>query len=214
MEGMVLHMASLTIQAVERSAQGKGAARKQRESLQVPAVVYGQGQPAQAISVNSKEMTKLVEHGAAGHLITLEVGANKRSVLLKEVQRDALSGKLLHVDFMVVALDKKIHTVVPITVSGELSRKLDRVVVHGAREITVECLPTAIPDHIEFNAENLEIGESLKASQLVLPAGVTLVTEPDTMILAITQPRAAIEAEAEAGTAEPEVVSEKKAAKE
>lgn len=203
-------MASLAIKAAERSGHGRGAARELRAVGQVPAVVYGQGQPAQSISVAARDLAKLVEHGAEGHLISLQIGNAQKSVLLKELQRDAISGKFLHVDFHAVALDRKVHTVVPIVVLGELSRNADRVVVHGAREITVECLPTAIPEHFEVNAENLEIGESFKAGQLTLPAGVSLVTDPETMIVAITQPRAAVEAEETTEAAEPEVVGEKK----
>jgi large subunit ribosomal protein L25 len=189
-------MENLAIQAVERTERGRSGVRQTRLAGKVPAVVYGQGQPATLVEVDAKDLDKIVSHGAAGHLITLNVGGTAHAVLMKEVQRDPVNRQVLHVDFHAVSLDRKVHTEVTIVVVGEHSRTGDRVVVHGAREIAVECLPAAIPEHIEVNAENLEVGESIKASQLILPAGVTLVTDPDTMIISITEPRAAVEAEA------------------
>lgn len=187
-------MESLTIQATERSVSGKGAAHKARQAGKVPAVAYGRDYSAQLLEVDAKELTRLVERGAQGRLVVLNVNGAKRSVLLKEVQRDPLTGRPLHADFHAVALDQKIRTEVPVTITGE-GRLVDRVLVHGAREVMVECLPMAIPEYFEVNVENLEVGESIKAGQLTLPSDVTLLADPETVIVSITVPRAAIETE-------------------
>ncbi|HHW10972.1 MAG TPA: 50S ribosomal protein L25 [Firmicutes bacterium] len=206
-------MSMLTIKASPRTGRGKEAAKKLRAAGMVPAVLYGGAVETQLLAVEAKALSKLISQGAASHLVQLETAAGSLPVLLKEVSRDPLSGRLVHVDFYQVAMDRKLRTVVPVVLTGEGQRAADGgVVVHTAREVEVECLPAQIPDRLEADISKLAIGESLKAADLVLPEGVELVSDPDTVIASITTPASEeeLEAQTEEQVAEPELVGKEK----
>lgn len=210
-------MAGLAIQAELRSTGGKGRARQVRAAKKVPAVIYGASIAPQPIAVDAKQLQQLVEQGAEGRLVTVQLPDAQQAAMLREVQRDVIKGTLLHADFHAVALDQAIQTPVPIAVLGEHTQNAERVIVHGAREVIVECLPTAIPEYLEVNVEDLQVGETIRAEELELPAEVTLISDPDTVIVSATAPRAALEeAEPEeaAEEAEPGLVGADKEAEE
>lgn len=184
-------MAELVISGEVRTRTGKGVARRARVAGKVPAVVYGPNQPANSLLVDARELVRAIQQGSEGRLVILNVSGNRQPVILKDVQVDSLKGTPLHADFHAVALDQVIQTSVPIVVTGEqVPGEEPRLVIHDAREITVECLPTAIPESIEVDLVDRAIGETLVASDLVLPAGVTLVSDPETVILSISVARA------------------------
>jgi large subunit ribosomal protein L25 len=216
-EGDELSMAGLAIRAELRSTGGKGRARQVRATGKVPAVIYGTTIAPQPIAVDARQLQQLVEHGAEGRLVTVQLADDQRAAILREVQRDVLKGTVLHADFHAVALDQAIQTPVSIVVLGEHTQDMARVIVHGAREVMVECLPTAIPEYFEVNVESLQVGETIRAEDLELPAGVALVSDLDTVIVSATAPRAALEEAApEEGVegAEPKPVGTAEAAEE
>jgi large subunit ribosomal protein L25 len=203
-------MAGLAIEGELRSATGKGAARKLRAAGKVPAVMYGTNMASQTLEVDAKQLSRLVEQGAQGRLVTLRLGGKERAVLLKDLQIDPIKGDPVHADFHAVALDRKLNTQVSVVILGENVKEDEGVLVHGAREITVECLPTAIPEYVELNVEDLEVGDTVRAHDLSLPPGVTLVSDPDEVIVSVVLPRAVEEEEPDTKE-EPELVDAEEA---
>ena len=169
----------------------------------VPAVVYGVGIDALSLSVSGKELGRIVDQGARGRLVKLEKEDGPLTVVLKEITRHPVSGSLLHADFHKVALDQLMNTEVSVVVVGENEREVDgAVVVQGLRHIMVECLPTEIPEYVEANVANMEIGNTLRSGDLTLPEGVTLVSDAEAVVVTVTAPSLAVEEETTADETE------------
>jgi large subunit ribosomal protein L25 len=210
-------MEKILVKADKRLEIGKGGARSLRRMGVLPAVVYSDGNST-PIKVNSKEMTKLIYSGAGEHsLITIELEkegkkASEYPVLVKDYQRDPVTEELLHVDFIEVSLEKNVNVTVPVVIVKQpVGVKMGGILQHHMREIEVECLPMQIPDKIEVDAGALEIGGSLHVSDLTVPEGVKVVTDPSELIFLVSAP-VVEEAPAEAveeEAAEPELVKGK-----
>jgi large subunit ribosomal protein L25 len=210
-------MEKILVRADARPEVGKGVARSLRRSGMLPAVVYSGGD-SKPIKVHGKEMTRLIFTGTGDHaLITIELhedGTKKSElpVLVKDYQTDPVSDELLHVDFIEVSLKKLVKVTIPIVIVKEpLGIKMGGILEHLLRDLEVECLPTQIPDKIEVDAEHIDIGHSLHVSDITIPDGINLISDPAGVILNVSAPKVeevAAEEEAEEG-AEPELVGEK-----
>jgi large subunit ribosomal protein L25 len=213
-------MQELTI--VRRSETGKGAARRARRSGSVPAILYG-GQKPETITVDPKDVLRVI-HGHAGttQLLSLRIeGENggTRLAVLRELQFDPVSEHLLHVDLQEVSATKPITVRVAVHPSGEAIGVKDtngilNLVLH---ELSVTCLPTAIPERIEADVSELRIGDVLTVASLVVPEGVRILNDAGQAVATVRPPMAeevatpAAEAPAAAvATTEPEVLSERK----
>lgn len=203
-------MANPAIQAVERSVLNKAHLRAVRRSGKVPAVVYGRDKATAHVTVDEKELRRLLDKGSEARLIDLVLNNKRIAVLIKEVQRQVVSDQILHVDFNAVDLTHEIEVVVPISLVGEHTKDIpNRVIVYNLREVEVRCLPTNLPDSIELDVTTLQIGESVKAGELVLPAGVSLVTAPDTVVVSAVVAKVAEEEPGAEEITEPEVIKVK-----
>jgi large subunit ribosomal protein L25 len=119
--------------------------------------------------------------------------------MAREIQRDHIKGRFMHVDFLVVSRDQVISVSVPVRLIGEsVGVKAGGVLEHHLWEVQVECLPTNVPEAIEADVTELEIGMSLKVSDLSAPEGVTITSNPDDSVVAAQQPQARVELEEEA----------------
>ncbi|MEW6600754.1 MAG: 50S ribosomal protein L25 [Nitrospirota bacterium] len=210
-------MEKILVKADKRPELGKGGARSLRRAGMIPAVVYSGGS-SMPIKVHGKQMTKLIYSGGGEHaLITIELNedgakTSEHPVLVKDYQRDPVSEELLHVDFMEVSLEKVVKVTVRLDIVKQPAGiKMGGIMQHRLREVEVECLPTQIPDRLEVNAESIEIGHSLHVSDLQVPEGVKIVTDPSEVILLVSAPAAeeAAPAEAAAAPTEPELVKAK-----
>ncbi|MGI6081526.1 MAG: 50S ribosomal protein L25 [Limnochordia bacterium] len=201
-------MASLAIKAAARQATGKGPARRARVAGKTPAVMYGAKTAPQMLELDARVLERLVEQGALGRLISLDLDGETRAVILKDVHRHPIKGTILHADFHAVALDEVLQTVVPVILVGEAEREADGgVVVHSTRELTVECLPTNIPQHLEVDASGLRVGDTLRAADIAMPSGVALISDPETVIATVAIPRA-VEEETEEQVEDADTVAE------
>lgn len=178
-----------------REESGKGAARKTRAAGRIPGVLYGRGQPTVSITLNPRELERLLQVSEAGlnTLIDLRfpdsARADDKVVLVKEMQRDPVRGSLLHVDLYEVDLTQTVEVEVPIHLSGKPKGvEMGGVLEHPMREIEVECLPRAIPDAITVDVSELEIGDGIHVRDLVLPEGVKLLSDPDLAVAHISAP--------------------------
>ncbi|MGS0763199.1 50S ribosomal protein L25 [Syntrophomonas curvata] len=180
----------------------------------IPGTVYGKGMGNQAISLDLRHLTRIFQnHGSRG-LFSLQIGGNGKALMavVREIQRHPITGQLIHVDFWKVSMDEKINNTVGVYITGEEELiKKGGILQVGTKEIEVLCLPQDIPEGLTCDVGTLEIGDKITAADLTVPAGVEMLSEPDTLIVTVLAPsRAATgveegETAAEAGeTAEAE----------
>src|SRR5919201_5769428 len=174
-----------------REERGSAAARRLRKTGFVPGVVYGGSAEPTAISVAERELRKALttDHGLNA-IMDVKLNGDTRPVILKEYQRDPITGRLAHIDLVVVRLDRAIQTAVTVELIGESTgAKEGGVLQQVAREITVEALPMEVPDRIEADVSGLAIGDSLRLADIPAPEGVRFVDDPDeTVIATVTVP--------------------------
>lgn len=189
--------------AEAREGTGKGAARKLRAAGRVPAILYGHGMDPLALSVDSRELFHLLHTGAGANvLVDLVVDGTEHLALPRDVQRDHIRGRFVHVDFLAVRRDEKIHVTIPLRIVGESPGvKAGGVLEHHLWELNVECLATDVPQAIDVDISGLEIGSGVRVSDLKVRSGVTILTNPEDSVVAVTQPQVAVEEEEEAAEA-------------
>lgn len=217
-----------TLAAVIRTGKGKNEARRLRASGHVPAVVYGAQKAGDEISpvhvaISPKEMMRIL-HSASGAntLITLNgPGESTQKVLVREFQIDPVTSALLHADFYRVNLERKIAVMVPIVLHGDPKgvKTQGGVLEFLHKEVEVECLPTAIPEHIDINVADLELGQAIYVRDLPATASWQPLSDADLMLVHIVNVKVAAEPAADAAAtpaaaAEPEVAKKGKTDKE
>jgi large subunit ribosomal protein L25 len=194
----------------KREETGKGVARRLRAAGRVPAVLYGHDVEATPLSVDARDLIHLFHTGAGTNvLVDLVVDGREHLAMAREVQRDHIKGRFIHVDFLAVSRTQQVTVSVPVRLVGESAGvKAGGVLEHHLWDVQVECLPTEVPDAIEADVSALEIGDSLKVADLVAPGGVTILTSPDESVVAVQQPQARIELEEAAEAVEGEAAAE------
>jgi large subunit ribosomal protein L25 len=208
--------AAAKLQVSTRAAQGSRAARRLRRGGRVPGVLYGGDSGPVSFDVDARELRlALAGHGAVVDLVV--DGGKPTPVVLKEAQRDLVRGQTTHVDLLRVRLDKPIHAVVPLELTGAEDApgiKEGGILEHLVRELNIEALPTDIPESIARDVSELQIGDTLTMAAVSAPAGVTLLDDEEVVIATVSAPRlqAELEAELEAEIeGETEVVGEEAA---
>lgn len=190
---------STALSVDEREPSGSRSARRLRRSGKVPGVVYGGGSDPVAFEVDARVLRNTLAH--AGAVLDLSVGAAAPTpVVLKELVRHPVHGATLHVDFLRVRLDVAIQATVVLELTGVDDApgvKEGGVLEHMVREITIEALPTDIPDLLQHDVSTMQIGDTLTISALAAPATVQVLDDPDTVVATITPPRLQTEAESE-----------------
>ncbi|MCJ8204726.1 50S ribosomal protein L25/general stress protein Ctc [Pseudomonas sp. RGM2987] len=200
-------MNDFTLNAEVRSDLGKGASRRLRRLASlVPAVVYGGDKAPESISMLAKEVAKLLENEAAySHIIELNVGGTKQNVVIKALQRHPAKGHVMHADFVRVVAGQKLTAVVPVHFINEAAPvKKGGEISHVTSEIEVSCLPKDLPEFIEVDLADAEIGTIVHLSDLKAPKGVEFVAlahGDDKAVANVHAPRVAPEA-TEEGAAE------------
>jgi large subunit ribosomal protein L25 len=209
-------MASANLSVSTRDSSGKGSARSLRKSGRVPAIIYGHGREPQALSINTRDLEKLLEHiSAENTVIDLDLDGKNARTLIREIQRHPFKRQILHVDFQELVAGEKVIVRVPVILIGvpDGVRMDGGILDQTMRELEVEVDPANIPNHIEVDVTKMVIGSSLHVSDITLPEGVEVVAEEDASVAVVSAPRAAIEAvatEEAAVGAEPEVIRAKK----
>ncbi len=211
-----------------REKSGKGAARQLRRSGKVPGVLYGQGECV-LLTIEPEPLTKILKSQAGSTaLITLTInGAKakvKRTALLRDFQVDPVEGNVLHADLFEISMDKPIRVKVPVHVIGGTPAgvKEGGILHYNTRELHVECLPGALPDHIEVDASGLSIGQGIHLKEMAKLEGVRYLDDPDQMVVSVAVPMSDAKLEAlltsqaagPEGAKEPEVAVKGKAAAE
>ena len=212
-------MAQITVEGTPRAERGKNAARRVRVTGQIPAVLYGgKGKPV-SLAVNAKQVGAILR-SESGHntLFQIDLDGKQENVIVKDWQVDPLSGKLLHVDLLRVAMDVRMRVKVPVHTFGDPAG----VKVQGGvyeiviREVEVECLPTDIPTEFKVDVSGLMLNQSLRAGDLSMDASkIKLVTDPNSVLshvvaLRVEEEKPVEEAVPGAVPAEPEVIKKGK----
>ena len=200
------------LKAQTRDGRGKGAARKLRAQGLVPGVLYGHGVEPVAISLVSQDLLHFFHatHGAAT-VVDLEVDGKKHMAIPREIQRDHLHGRYVHIDFLAVRRDEKVRMSVDIHETGEAPGvKTGGVIEHHLREVEIETLPGDVPEAIIADVSSLELGDMLRLGDITPPSGVTFLTDLETPVISVVTP-AALRTEADLllpGEEAPEVEEE------
>ncbi|MGE5561131.1 MAG: 50S ribosomal protein L25 [Chloroflexota bacterium] len=208
-------MQQITLKAEPRES-GKGSAHRVRAEGYVPAIVYGKNTSNVSLKVSGRELGRALHTGAGrNNLFRVEVGGEEpRTCIIKEVQTDPVTGRVIHIDLFQISLKDRITTSVTIVLHGEEAvEKTGGILQHGLRELEIECLPTDIPEHIVVDVSALRVGQHVTAGEVKLPEGVELVSEPEEVVVSVVAPKHAEveETEAATGAAEPELVKKKAA---
>jgi large subunit ribosomal protein L25 len=205
------------LKVAERSEFGSRTTRRLRRSGLVPGVVYTSGEPARAFQADAREIGHFIAEGHA--LFDLEVeGSKSVPVVVKEEQRHPVRGELMHLDVQQVNLDVAIHADVSIELAGAEDSpgvKEGGILEHVTREITIEALPTDIPDSIEVDVSEMVVGDTIQLDTITAPEGVTFLAEhlEEVTIATLNPPRIVEEDEPEVEQ-ETEVIGEEGAGEE
>lgn len=209
----------ITVAAEVRASRGKNEARRMRSAGNIPAVVYGAYQDPVSIAVSPKEISRIIRSGSGLNTIfNLAIaGGETTPVMLVDKQVDPIRGRMLHADFKRIDLTKRIRVTVPVHTEGEPTG----VKVQGGlleiitRSIEIECLPDEIPETFTISVAELNIGQSVRASDVAVSGSMKLVSDPQTVIAHIVSLRAEevaapVEGAAAPAAAEPEVAKKGK----
>ena len=195
-------MATEKIPAETRTEFGKGAARRIRRADKIPAVLYGHGNDPVHVTLPGHDTMMALKHGGANALLSLDIEGTEQLALTKAVQVDPIRRVIEHIDFVAVRRGEKVTVDVPVHINGEAAS--ETLVVTENNTVQIEAEATHIPEFIEISIEGLPAGTQILAGQLDLPEGSTLLVDPETLIVNITeqQSEAALEAELEEAEAE------------
>ncbi|MCF7848590.1 MAG: 50S ribosomal protein L25 [Kiritimatiellales bacterium] len=203
--------------AKKREIQGSAEVRRLRRDGILPAVIYSEGTPGQMVQLDTHTFKELIHHhGGESMMVDVEVeGDGTFPVLVKDVQHNAVTGDLLHVDLYKVSMTRAISVEIPVVLVGDAKGVVEGgLLEHLQHTVAVECLPADLLDSIEVDVSELNIGDMITINDLVLDRSkYTLLTDGDAGVVAVAAPRVVEEDEeegAEGAEGEPEVISEKK----
>jgi large subunit ribosomal protein L25 len=204
-----------TLAVETRSDAGSTAARALRHAGKIPGVLFGHGEPSTPVSLEGRALEELLHAGRRHHLLTITVdGGAKDTILIRELQRDPISRRVIHADLQRVGKSEAINTTVPIAVVGVAAgvRDFGGVLDLVTHEIEINGPADRIPEHIEIDVSSLGIRDHLTAAEVPLPTGFTLVTAPEAIVASVEPPRVEEAAPAaEAGAAEVPTVAQTEA---
>jgi len=211
-------MQNTIVEAQLREQLSRGKLSDLRKSGAIPGILYGGAKTDKGgqtlLAVNEKSFVKMLEKEGSNVLLELKMGSDNMNVVIKEIQRNYVTRKLIHVDFQRVDMTKKLEVSVPLHLMGEAPGvKLNGgILEHMTREVRVSCLPTDIPHQIDVDISKLDIGSGLTVADLPALSGVQILTDPHQLVANVVAPTILEEAPTAeaAATAEPEVIAKGK----
>lgn len=185
-------MERMQVQAQPRFTTTKGQLKELRRKGLVPGVLYGKKEEPISLTVDSRDINAILNSPTGlNTVIDLNLDGTKTTVMIKELTRDALQpDRFIHTDFIRISLQDKLEVQVPIVLTGEAQGvKKGGILQILLREVTLRCLPTNIPEKIEADVSELQMGDTLTVADLVLPSDTEIVSEPDEVVASIVAPR-------------------------
>lgn len=191
-------MTDFTLDAEKRQNLGANAAKRLRAQGFVPSIMYARGEAAIPLTVSYKDFVKAAQSARISQVFMFKSKdgeINGRSAIVKEIQKDGIAGKVLHVDFQALHENEEIVVRIPLNIVGEaVGVKLDGgILTVSAHELSVSCLPKAIPQSIDVSVSELRIGQSIHAENITLPQGVRLSGNPLETIVSVVAVRQVVE---------------------
>lgn len=201
---------NIVVEVDSRSSRGTNASRRLRRAGLVPGIVYGLDRPSFSVTVHARRIEEILKlESGRNTIFTLALsgeGGKKRSVMIRDLQRDPVTENVVHVDFVRVDLTKRVVVMVPIRLIGiaEGVKNEGGTLEVIARSVEVECLPGNIPEHFDVDVTALHVGQHVSISDLPAAEGVEILSDADTVVATIAAPRveAAPVAEGAEGEAE------------
>jgi large subunit ribosomal protein L25 len=179
------------LKAEARSDTGKGAARKLRARGRVPGILYGHGMEPMLLHVSGQDLLHLFHQSGSSVLIGLQVDGKTHLAIPREIQRDHIHGRFVHIDLLAVRRDEKITLAVEVRETGEAQGVREGgVIEHHLRDVEVACLPNDVPEFIEIDVTPLGVGDMLRVRDIVPPAGIEVLTDPETALISVITPAA------------------------
>ncbi|MDF1542251.1 MAG: 50S ribosomal protein L25 [Anaerosomatales bacterium] len=203
---------SAHIQARVRETTGKQN-RRLAGSSEIPAVLYGPARDTVSLALDRHEFELMMaHHGAGSTIVSIALEAEKKPVnaVIREVQHSPVKGNILHVDFLAIRMDQKLQATLSFNFVGDSPGvKAGGVLMHSMREVMVEALPADLPDSIDVDISELEMGHAITVADLVAPEGVEITDDPEGVVCSVTVPTLEpTEEELAEEVAEPEVIGE------
>jgi large subunit ribosomal protein L25 len=205
------------IKAEHRTGTGRSAVRKLKARGIIPAVIYGAKQKPAPLQVSARDINTILSHASGENiLVELEIDGEKggRAAMLQEIQHSPLGDEIMHVDFRAVSMDQKIEADVPLEPIGVANgvKNFGGLLEQSLRSLTIECLPSNLPDRITVDVSEMNIGDTIHVRDIPLPAGVIATAQPDLTAFSVLTPAVEelpIAAAAETAAAGPEVITGK-----
>ena len=182
---------SIVVKTEKRQGLGTNAARRLRAQGFVPAVLYGESMDTAALVLAKKDIVQILRlESGENTIFKVAVGADSYDAMIKEIQVNPATDELQHVDLIRISMDKPIKVTVPVEHSGEpVGVKTEGGFVDFVtREVEVECLPRDIPESLAIDISELHINQSFKVQAMAVPAGVKVLTDPNTVLVLISMP--------------------------
>lgn len=185
-------MKEITLVAEKREGRGKGASHRVRRDGSIPGIIYGPEIEPVTVAVKTNELSNLIRReGRTNMLIDLNVGGENspRKVIIRELQRDPVTGSPKHIDLYQVSLKRKLNLAVTVNLIGipDGVKNAGGILQQVRREIEIDCLPTAIPDNIEIDVSEMNIGDSIHVEDISIE-GVEIITEQRLTIATVVPP--------------------------
>jgi large subunit ribosomal protein L25 len=212
-------MDNVNIVVHKRDVTGSRASRRLRKQGLIPGVIYGHGKEAVLIAVDPHTLREALSTDAGTHAVLNVVFEGQKrghKTIVKDMALDRVKSNVVHIDLQEIRLDETIETVVAVHFEGESKGvKAGGMLEEAIREVAVKGVVTAIPEHLVMDITELEVGSTLKVSDLQVPEGIEVLDDPEEVLCSVLAPRKAVEVEegeeeaVEAPSAEPELVGKK-----
>ncbi|MEN6492221.1 MAG: 50S ribosomal protein L25 [Rectinema sp.] len=198
-------MEHIELKVSPREKLTKGELNKARKSGRVPAQLYGKEIAPMSIFLERDDFVNVARRVTESMIIDLNLEGKKYAALMKEIQKENISGEILHIDFNLIERGRRIRVKVPLHLVGSAKGVREGgILEHAIHDIEVECEPDALPEKIEIDISGLEVNHALHLRDVAIPEGVKLLTNPETVIAIIKFARAEVEQPAQPEVAEAE----------
>jgi large subunit ribosomal protein L25 len=181
--------------AAVRTETGKGASRRARRNGRVPAVLYGHGSDPQHLELNAHDFAAVLRHSGTNAVLTLDIEGKEQLALTKALELHPIRRSIQHADLLVVRRGEKVTVEVNVLIEGEAA--YGTLVTQDANTITIEADVQSIPDHLTVSVEGADIGTQFAAAAITLPDGVSLISDPETLVVNVVAAPTAEDLEAE-----------------
>lgn len=211
-------MDDLELKVLTRETGKKSAARKLRAKGYIPAILYGNDKNM-PISVHANEFEHLVSHGGAHSIINLDVEGEKKknTAVIKSIQRHIKNRQIEHVDFLSINVNQEIDTMLPVNIIGQENSpgiRAGGIIQHGAREIHVRGIAKDLPDHIDVDISDTDMGSIIRVGDIVPPGSIEIIGNLEEAVVSVVQPAKREEEIPVAEAVEPEEIGKEGKAEE